>query len=357
VHYTRLADGTSELDAAAGLSATINRFNLATALKYRRSQLAHGPSPPGEILADFIGSGRIGPVRLRGSTEFELSKGSRLRSAELDAYWSASDHVDWEADLAYETVEKRARARVSHINRFNTMAVALTGEAATDGSFAIGFNLNFSLDAGHGFEMSREPLAAAGAVHARVFQDMNGNGVFDAGEKAEPGAFVTTGTRISDQKTDSNGVVTVGGLTAFDPIGVGVDTSSLADPMLAPQKAVQVVVPRPGLVAQVDIPLVGAGDVEGALVKSGGVGFEGVDLELVDSTGKVVATERSDYDGFFLFDRVAYGAYTLQLSEASANAIHAQRSLGISLKVTPDRSVVRLGTIQISAPTKIASAQ
>jgi hypothetical protein len=45
------------------------------------------------------------------------------------------------------------------------------------------------------------------------------------------------------------------------------------------------------------------------------------------------------------------------LSEASANPIHAQRSLGISLKVTPDRSVVRLGTIQISAPTKIASAQ
>lgn len=357
VHLTRLVDGSSQLQAAAGLSAQVNRFNLAAAIKYQRSQLAHGPDPPGQILADFIGSGRIGQVRLRGATEFELSRGSRLRTAELDAYWSSSDNVDWETDLAYDTLEKRARARVSHINRFSTMALALTGEAATDGSFAVGFNLNFSLDAGHRFDMSREPLAAAGAVHARVFQDLNGNGVFDAGEKAEPGALVTTGTRLADQKTDSNGAVTVGGLTAFNPIGVGVDMSSLADPMLTPQKAVQVVVPRPGVVAEVDIPLVGAGDVEGALVKSGGVGFEGVDLELVDSTGKVVASERSDYDGFFLFDRVAYGSYTLQLSEASAKAIHADRSLGISLKVTPDRSVIRLGTIQIGAPTKIASAQ
>ena len=57
--------------------------------------------------------------------------------------------------------------------------------------------------------------------------------------------------------------------------------------MLVPKKALQVVVPRPGVPAEVQIGLVGGGDVEGALVKSGGIGFEGVDLELVDASGKV----------------------------------------------------------------------
>ena len=75
--------------------------------------------------------------------------------------------------------------------------------------------------------------------------------------------------------------------------------------MLAPRKALQVVVPRPGIPADVDIALVGGGDIEGAIVKSGGLGFEGLDLELVDAAGKVVATARTDFDGFFLFERVA----------------------------------------------------
>ena len=84
--------------------------------------------------------------------------------------------------------------------------------------------------------------------------------------------------------------------------------------MLVPKKALQVVVPRPGVAADVQIGLVGGGDIEGALMKSGELGFEGVDLELVDPAGKVVATARTDFDGFFLFERVAYGRYTLRVA-------------------------------------------
>mgnify|MGYP003579298166 CR=1 FL=1 len=74
--------------------------------------------------------------------------------------------------------------------------------------------------------------------------------------------------------------------------------------------APQVVVPRPGIPAIVEIPLVGGGDIEGAILKSAELGFEGLDLELVDPAGKVVAVARTDFDGFFLFDRVL-GTVTL----------------------------------------------
>ncbi|MES2137213.1 MAG: hypothetical protein V4502_09170, partial [Pseudomonadota bacterium] len=82
--------------------------------------------------------------------------------------------------------------------------------------------------------------------------------------------------------------VTIGGLTAYQPLAVGIDSTSLADPMLVPKKPIQVVVPRPGIPADVQIGLVGGGDIEGAIVKSGGLGFEGLDLELVDGSGRVV---------------------------------------------------------------------
>ena len=266
---------------------------------------------------------------------------------ELSAYWSASENADWEGDLVYDTVSHQGRARISHIRRLDSMAIALTGEAATDGSVAVGVNLNFSLDPGRGFTLSRRPLAQAGSVHAVVYRDLNDNGARDSDEPLEKGALITTGTRQADRPTDARGSVTVAGLGTYTPIAVGIDETSLADPMLVPKTALQVVVPRPGVPAEVQIGLVGGGDIEGAIVKSGGLGFEGLDLELVDVTGKVVATARTDFDGFFLFERVAYGNYTARVTKESAAAAKILTELGVRIVVTPDKSIVRLGSITI----------
>ena len=288
VHLTHQRNAATQLEAAARLSANFDRFNLATDLQLPKQYLASGPAPPGELNVGLIGTGHIGNVRLRGRPASTSRPRARFRTAELSAYWSASENVDWEGDLAYDSESHRARARITHVRRFDSMAVALTGEAASDGSVAFGVNLNFSLDPGHGLTFSRRPLAQAGAVHAVVYRDLNDNGVRDPDEPFEKGALITTGTVQSERPTDSSGSVTVGGLTAYMPVAVGLDQTSLADPMLVPKKALQVVVPRPGVPADVQIGLVGGGDIEGAMLKNGGLGFEGLDLELVDAAGKVV---------------------------------------------------------------------
>jgi hypothetical protein len=356
VHLTDTRNGTKQLDAAARLSASFERFNLATGLVYRKQFLESGAHAPAQTTVEFIGSGHIGDVRLRGTTDFDLSPAGRLRSLELEAYWSATENVDWEGGLIYDATTHRANARISHIRRLGGMAIALTGEAATDGSVAFGVNLNFSLDPSHGFHMSRQPLAQAGEVRAVVYRDLNGNGVRDGSEPLEKGALITTGTRQADRATDSSGSVIVGGLAPFQPIAVGIDATSLADPMLVPRKALQVVVPRPGVPAEVEIALVGGGDIEGSLVKSGGLGFEGVDLELVDSGGKVVGRCRTDFDGFFLFERVGYGSYTIRVSSQSASAAKIARELGVHVEVTPDKSVIRVGSVKAVPAPQLASA-
>jgi hypothetical protein len=356
-HLVDRTDGSRSLDAAMRLSASIDRFNLGASLGYRRDFLPRAPSPPAELTTGLLASGHIGDVRLRGQTDFDILPSARFRSAELSAYWSASEHSDWEAALAYDGPQKRGRARLTHILRLESFALSVTGEAASDGAVAAGFNLNFSLDPRHGFTISRRPLAEGGMVHATVFQDLNDNGVRDPGEPLEKGALVTTGTTQSQRKTDARGAVTVGGLTPYVAVPVSVDLTSLEDPALVPKKAVQVVVPRPGVPAEVEIGLVGGGDIEGALMKSGELGFEGVDLELVDSSGKLVGTARTDFDGFFLFERVAYGNYAVRVSAASAVAAKISVDLGIAVQVTADRPVVRLGSIQPRPVQRIAAAE
>ena len=357
VRLTDRLDGTKQLEAAARLSANFNRFNLASDLRYRKQYLRSGPAPPGELNMALIGTGRVGSVRLRGSGSFDVAPAARFRTAELSAYWSASDTVDWEGGLIYDAATHRGHARVTHVRRLNSMAIAVTGEAATDGSLALGFNLNFSLDPGGGFKLSRQPLAAAGAVNAQVYRDLNDNGVRDPTEPFEKGALVTTGRRLSERATDAKGAVLVGGLATFTPVTVGIDESSLADPMLVPRKALQVVVPRPGVPARVEIGLVGGGDIEGAIVKSGGLGFEGLGLELVGSDGKVVATAQTDFDGFFLFERVPYGDYRIRLSSDSAQAAGLARELNVRVSVSAEKSIVRLGSIHVEPASKIASRE
>jgi hypothetical protein len=354
--HLKQRDGATELDAAARLSANIDRFNLATEVSYKKRYWASGAHPPDELNVGFIGTGHVGNVRLRAGTSFDVSPTARFTTAELSAYWSATDKVDWEGDLAYDSDSHRVRAKISHVRRFDSLAVALTGEAASDGAVAVGVNLNFSLDPGHGLSLSRRPLAQAGGVRAVVYRDLNDNGVRDANEPVEKGALVTTGTTQSQRPTDSSGVVTIGGLTPYLPVTVGLDQTSLADPMLVPKKALQVVVPRPGVPADVEIGLVGGGDIEGAILKSGGLGFEGLDLELVDASGKVVGTARTDFDGFFLFDRVAYGTYSVRIGKDSAQAAKIIADLGVKIEVTADKSVVRLGGIQARPLPVLAAA-
>jgi hypothetical protein len=353
---TDRADGSKELDAAARLAVNFDRFNLTSDLLYRKQYLASGPAPPGELDFDMIGTGHVGHVRLRAATTFGISPTARFRSAELQGYWSASEKADWEGDLAYDAETHRARGAITYVRRLNSMAIALTGEAASDGSVAFGVNLNFSLDPAHGLSLSRRPLAQAGAVHAVVYRDLNANGIHDSNEPYEKGALITTGTVQAERPTDAGGAVTVGGLTAYMPIAVGLDTTSLADPMLVPEKALQVVVPRPGVPADVQIGLVGGGDIEGAILKSGGLGFEGLDLELVDESGKVVGTARTDFDGFFLFDRVPYGSYSIRIGKDSATAAKLVPDLRVQVKVTADKAVVRLGGIQVTPLPVLASA-
>jgi len=357
-HFVRHVDGSRLLEAASRLSASIDRFNLGAELRYRKDYaVPGGPQSPNELRLGLLGSGHIGPVRIRGSTEFDVKPSARFRSAELSAYWNASENSDWEGVLAYDRLQSRGRARLTHIMRAESFALALTGEATTKGDLALGFNLNFSLDPRHGLTLSRRPLAEGGMVHATVFRDLNDNGRLDSGEPLEKGALITTGSRQTQRKTDAKGSVTIGGLTAFVPVPVGIDVTSLDDPMLTPKKAIQVVVPRPGVAADVSIALVGGGDVEGALMKNGELGFEGVDLELVDGQGKVAGTARTDFDGFFLFERVPYGEYRLRVNSASAAAAGIVSELGISLKVTTERSIVRLGSIQAPLAPHIAAAQ
>ena len=104
------------------------------------------------------------------------------------------------------------------------------------------------------------------------------------------------------------------------------------------------VVPRPGVTARIDIRLVGAGDIEGALVKDDGSGFEGLDVELVDAQRPHRRHRAHRLDGFFLFERVALRRLRLPPDRRPRPARRGcRRCIDAPAEVSGDKPVARIG--------------
>jgi hypothetical protein len=134
-----------------------------------------------------------------------------------------------------------------------------------------------------------------------------------------------------------------------------VDESTLPDPFLIPVKKGIVVTPRAGIAAKLEIAVAPTGEVEGELHGLEDTPRAGVELELVDGSGKVVASALSEFDGYLSIERVPYGSYRLQISAGAARALGAARELGKTAVLSKDKPEVELGVVRLHA-SQIAEA-
>ncbi len=351
--YTTRSTGRNSLDVTARTSASLGRISMTADLSLKSERRVYGPDPPAALEAGLLANARVGRVRLRGETRFTIAPTSKFRSATLIGEWSAGGDLlnphDWRAEIGYDNELGRAHAGLGYVRRFDRFALTATGEVASDGAVAAGLNIAFSLGPDPrqrgGVRLSADKLASHGTTMVRVYRDANGNGRRDPGEPLEKGVQISAGRIPVDALTDANGEVLVDDLEPFQPVLLGVDGSSLPDPLVQPSTSGMVVTPRPGIALAVELPLTSAGDVDGTLARAGGGTVEGVDLELLDVEHRVVATTRSDFDGFFLFEGVPYGRYTMRIARLSAEAARLSPLLAASALVDGKTPSAHLGAV------------
>ena len=170
------------------------------------------------------------------------------------------------------------------------------------------------------------------------------------------GSRVTAGRGGASEPSDERGHAFVAGLQPYEKVLVSIDESTLPDPFLMPRGKGVVVTPRPGVAMVIELAVAPTGEVEGVVNGPEGAPLPGVRLELVDAAGEVMARTMSEYDGFFLFDRVAYGRYRLQLAPESQAALGVAPDLASGVEVNAEKAVERVGTIRLRAATTIAQA-
>lgn len=350
--------GIDSLDLTGRMSLNLNRLSLTGELNWEKRFSDFGPDPPDRISARLQANGRIGRVRLRGEASYRIAPEKRFQRVNFTGEWRAGERSDWRVELGYDAELDRGRMGVGIIRRFDKFSLTASAEAATDGSIAAGLNLSFSLgpDPRDGsFRFSSNKLASSGQAMAIVYRDTNRDGIRQADEPLEENVELTAGQTIALTPTDARGRAIIDNLQPFRPILIGVDASSLADPFVQPSLPGVVITPRPGIATTVELPLVSAGEVEGTLTKRGGGSLPGVGLELLDMEGRVVRETRTEFDGFFLFDGVPYGKYSLRIEKLSAQALRVSPVLGKAAIVDDDNQVARLGAVIAALDSVVAA--
>lgn len=365
-HYVTRDTGVDTINISNRISTRIGRFNITNTTSWRKDKVPFGPDPPSSIQSSLLANARIGTIRFRGEGRFRIKPDAAFDSATLVAEWDGSGsgrhEANWRAELGYEPGQKRARLGLGYVRRYDKFALNTSVEVATDGAVAAGLDLAFSLGpdprAGGGLRVSSSRLAAQGQALVRVFRDENGDGIRQPGEARAKDVEILAGRTAVYGKTDANGELVVEELAPFQPVLVGIDASSLGDPLIQPASPGTVVTPRPGVSVVLELPLVAAGEVDGTLVKDGGGGLEGVDLELVNASGMVVGRTRSDFDGFFLFEGVPYGSYALRIAQLSADAAKVRTALSGNIVVGDATPSFHLDTLVArSTDTRTATGE
>lgn len=354
--HARLRDGAQLNEASLTTSVTAGRVAISAQLSHR--DRTAGLLAPGrtDTRLRLLANTRLGRFRLRGNAVWAI-QGPRtgLERANVRVDANIDDRSDAQGQIEYLGQADEFRFTAAYTRRFDKLLLRGDAFVTTRGGLGAGVQVAFSLGpdpVAGGVRVSQAKLARNGQADVTVFRDDDGNGRRDPGEAVLKDVLVEAGQRSTDAWTGENGRAIVDELRPFRPVLVGVDESTLGDPFLAPAVKGIVITPRPGVMAEIAIPISPSGEVEGLLLGVNGVEKPGVALELVDRGGAVVAETISEFDGFFLFQRVPYGQYRLRVAEDAAAKLDVARALpgprgAAGFTIRHGEDIIRLGPVKL----------
>ena len=182
-----------------------------------------------------------------------------------------------------------------------------------------------------------------GAASVRVFLDNNDDGIFDDGDEPLPGIRIKRQGNPGLEKTNKDGILLVTNLPPNRYVDMEPNLPDLEDPMWVPSVRGVRLLSRPGATSLVDFPIIVTGEIDGTtyLYANNRLRAVGdVDLQLVNSHGKLVKTIKSASDGFYVISEVPVGEYLVRISPKQIQELGLYDVPPIQVKITSKRQFV-----------------
>jgi len=311
------ATGLISTTASNRLSFEMRQWRFSHYLNWQTQE--HSATAADTLTGELLASRYYRRFALHGDVNYTLQPNWKFNAIDLSMDTPFHGSI-LTAGVQQSLTDARMGVFASYSRPVGAIAVGISTAYSSTGSISAGLTFSTGLarnTSARRWESSARALANQGAVLLHVFLDRNGNGKQDTGEPPikEAGFFVN---RVSsDISTDDHGFALITGLRCYQPTDLSLSLSTLEDPLWLPHLPGIRFIPRPGVVLNIDYPIVTTGEISGTVEIHAGTDRRpagGMLVELLDASGAVVQSVRSEYDGFFILSKVPVGAYILQIA-------------------------------------------
>ena len=316
--------GRTRTDASLRASTRFAGLLASNTLTYASSS-GEGFATREQILGNFdLGTLSRDRLQVRGSLGYRIAPSPDLLQLGAEANYRLDDRTLVSGSAAYGLRSDDLRFGFSAIREFDDFALALTARyGLSDGSHYVGLRASLSFGRepiGGRWFVDPPGLAFSGSASVRAYQDMDGDGRFDPGADTvlpDVTFAVPGGTAITDER----GIARLTQLGDSARTTIQVDPASLPDITLLPRTRGIEIVPRPGRTHATDFAILASSEVEGTVSfrsAGGDRGVSGVRLRLSGVGEEAEQVRRTEADGYFFFEQVLPGAYTITLDPDQA---------------------------------------
>lgn len=334
VFHNREYDRNST-EVSAGFTRQLGSGSFGNTLSYfRYGEDRSGVRADDRANGSLFFSTRFYPLSLRGGVNYDLAPEARVNQYFLDSSLSVAKDLSMAFTLTHTPRTESRGSLTRYAAGFNWQLPQVTLSPRliydSDGTYSGFVYATFSLaprpDAS-GMMVSGRSFASSGAVAARAFIDHDGSGTYTEGDEPLPGVVVRAPQGYQNATTDSDGVAVLTSLPARRATDVVVDPDSLPGVGMVSTHAGNSVRPRPTAVAMIEFPVVPTGTIEGHVheLRYGLKGaLAGALVELRDQSGEAVLFRTTTTDGYYVFDQVPYGDYTVAVGGAHRDRMQGE---------------------------------
>ncbi len=334
-----------ENEISLGLS---NKLSLTQSFRYINDSRIEAEGRKiinGKTLFNYLFSEKF---NVRSSLSYDIKPTENLNSLNMALSYNFGNNLNTNFSVDHQFAKEvsgifqpSSTSYSSSISKtFTKIIVSLGGNYANNGNYGLNLNLStsFGYDAKHNTGViSGIPLANTGAITAKVFIDANNNNIFDEGEEPVQNVEILVNDGVKKANTNEDGVAFMTNLQFNGASKVSINSDNLPDPYLLVRKNSIKVFGHSGTISDVDFPVSRVGEVSGYAAildqNDNTSPAANVELQLVDEKDNVVATGKSSYDGFYLFEMVPFGKYQLKISPQQSTRLgfEAQQKYDIEL--------------------------
>ncbi len=366
LHYTfsnnySIEDNQEKGTLSSSIAANFNQLSIVNNSDF--NYLNKDTNTP-FLKGNFKISGNLGRNRVTGGIDYNTEKDNEITQYFLSGNIPLTYNLDLEGSIAHSIDDDHDITTLSAGLNIDNKYVSISPRINynSDGEFTGLLNISFSL--GHNplnnsLSIQASRKRGTGSIAARVYHDKNNNGIFDKTDEPLPDVEIIAPQGRKQADTDKNGVALLSNLRKYKPTDVTINTETLEDPFWTPAVKGVAVTPKAGSMHTVEFPVITTGEVDGTVYLQDSQGvtkpLTNQTLELLDGNNTIVQKTKTEYDGFYLFEKVPPGQYHLQVAPNQDNTA-ANKLQPITIEIGNDGTISSGNDFILKNSTPVSAA-